>query len=100
VNSYRGLSLRDFAYIVAIAEELNFHKAAERCYVTQPTLSIQVRKCERYLGLDIFNRDKHRVSITPIGTQVISHARLALEAADAIKRLTSQRRPFGVRDAG
>ena len=82
-----GLSLRDLGYIVAVADELNFHRAAERCCVTQSTLSVQLKKCERYLGVTIFERDKHHVDVTAIGAQVISYARLALKAAYAIKLL-------------
>lgn len=82
-----GLSLKDLGYIVAVAEELNFHRAAERCCVTQSTLSVQLKKCEHYLGVTIFERDKHHVGVTPIGAEVVSHARLALKAAHAIKQL-------------
>jgi DNA-binding transcriptional LysR family regulator len=56
-------------------------------------LSVQVRKCERYLELDIFARDKHRVEVTPIGIQLVSHARTALRVADAIMSLRSQPDP-------
>lgn len=92
MRNYRGLSLRDLGYIVAVAEERNFHKAAERCCVTQSTLSTQVKKCERYLGIDIFDRDNHRVDVTVIGVRVIRHARLVLRLADAIIRLRPQLR--------
>lgn len=87
MQNYRGLSLRDLGYVVAVADELNFHRAAERCCVTQSTLSIQVRKCERYLGIDIFDRNRHGVDVTATGTQVVRHARLALKVADAIMHL-------------
>jgi LysR family hydrogen peroxide-inducible transcriptional activator len=86
-ENYRGVSLTDLGYIVAVADELSFRKAAERCCATQPTLSIQIRKCERYLGIAIFDRNKHGVRITPIGAEVVSHARQALRAADAIRGL-------------
>jgi DNA-binding transcriptional LysR family regulator len=46
---------------------------------------VQLKKCERYLGVTIFERDRHHVDVTPIGAQVISYARVALKAADAIK---------------
>jgi len=88
VQNNSGLSLKDLGYIVAVAEELNFHRAAERCCVTQSTLSVQLKKCEHYLGLSIFERDKHHVGVTPIGAEVVSYARLALKAAHAIKQLS------------
>jgi LysR family hydrogen peroxide-inducible transcriptional activator len=85
-----GLSLRDLGYIVAVADERNFHRAAERCCVTQSTLSVQLKKCEGYLGITLFERDKHHVDVTPVGARVVSYARLALEAASAIKQLAGQ----------
>jgi LysR family hydrogen peroxide-inducible transcriptional activator len=96
MENNRGLSLRDLRYIVAVADELNFHRAAERCCVTQSTLSIQVRKCERYLGIGIFDRDRHHVNVTLIGAQVVRQARLTLEAADAIKQLVLTGEPSSV----
>lgn len=88
MQNYRGLSLTDLSYLVAVAEELSFRRAADRCFVTQPTLSIQVKKCEDYLGVTIFERNSHRVRVTRVGTEIIQHARQALMAADAIRRLT------------
>lgn len=76
-TSYRAISLRDLAYLVALSEELNFHRAAERCCATQSTLSLQVLKIERYLKVNIFDRDRRHVAVTPIGADLIEHARRA-----------------------
>jgi len=80
-----GFSFRDLQYIVAVAEELNFHKAATRCCVSQSTLSIQLKKCEAYLGVTLFTRTHHSVSLTPESVEVVAFARVALEAAQLIK---------------
>lgn len=91
-NTNLGFSLRDLSYLVAVAEELNFHKAAERCCVTQSTLSIQVKKCEVYLGVEVFERAHHSVNVTPIGADIVALARVAVDAAQYIKQIAAQRR--------
>ena len=80
-----GFSFRDLQYILAVAEELNFHKAATRCCVSQSTLSIQLKKCEAYLGVTLFKRTHHSVALTPECVEVVAFARVALEAAQLIK---------------
>ena len=87
-----GFSFRDLQYIIAVAEELNFHKAARRCCVTQSTLSIQLKKCEEYLGVELFRRTQHSVALTNEGVEVVAFARVALDAARFIKERTSVRR--------
>jgi DNA-binding transcriptional LysR family regulator len=89
-NASIGFSFRELQYIVAVAEELNFHKAAVRCCVSQSTLSIQLKKCEAYLGVTLFRRTHHSVALTPEGVDVVAFARIALEAALHIKQRTSQ----------
>lgn len=78
------MNLRDLRYFVAIAETLHFGKAAERCFVSQPTLSGQIRKLEESLGVTLFERTSKSVTITPIGTSLLAHARRTLEEADAL----------------
>lgn len=80
-----GFSFRDLQYVVAVAEELNFHKAALRCSVSQSTLSIQLKKCEAYLGAKLFLRDQHSVALTPVGVEIVAFARVAIDAAQLIK---------------
>ena len=96
-NATIGFSFRELQYIVAVAEELNFHKAALRCCVGQSTLSIQLKKCEAYLGVTLFTRTHHSVALTQVGVEVVAFARIALEAARLIKESTSNkplRAPF------
>src|SRR5262245_9230088 len=88
-NSAIGFTFRELQYIVTVAEELNFHKAAVRCCVSQSTLSIQLKKCEEYLGGSLFKRTQHSVALTSVGVEVVAFARVALEAARLIKERTS-----------
>lgn len=76
-----GLSLRDLEYVVAVADHRHFGKAAERCAVSQPSLSAQVRKLEDLLGVTLFERTSRRVLPTPQGETVIRQARVVLEEA-------------------
>lgn len=88
-NASLGFTFRELQYIVTVAEELNFHKAAMRCCVSQSTLSIQIKKCEAYLGVSLFKRTHHSVALTTVGVEVVAFARVALEAARLIKERTS-----------
>ncbi|MEU6880235.1 LysR substrate-binding domain-containing protein [Streptomyces sp. NPDC046712] len=81
---------RDLRYFVAVAEELHFTRAAEKLYVSQPALSKQIRALERQLGAPLFDRDRHGVRLTPVGTALLPHARAVLaawtEADEAVRR--------------
>jgi len=81
------MNLRDLKYIIAVAETRHFGKAAERCFVSQPTLSGQIKKLEEELGVAIFERTNRSVEITPIGKDIVARAREAVEQADAIEQL-------------
>ena len=87
-----GLSLRDIEYVVAVADENHFGRAAERCNVSQPTLSVQVRKLEEALGLVLFERGNRRVMLTPAGQSVIRQARAVLAEAQRLLALASEGR--------
>jgi len=78
------MNLRDLRYLVALADERHFGKAAERCFVSQPTLSAQIRKLEDYLGVPLVERQPKRVSLTETGVKVVERARRLLQEADAI----------------
>ncbi|NIA02647.1 MAG: LysR family transcriptional regulator [Planctomycetia bacterium] len=81
------MNLRDLKYIIAVAETHHFGKAAERCFVSQPTLSGQIKKLEDELGVVIFERTNRSVEVTPIGEDILVHARLMMEQADVIRQL-------------
>lgn len=81
------MNLRDLKYILAVAETRHFGRAAERCFVSQPTLSGQVKKLEDELGVVIFERTNRSVDVTPVGESILAHARLALEQAKAIEQV-------------
>jgi LysR family hydrogen peroxide-inducible transcriptional activator len=81
------MNLRDLRYLVALADERHFGKAAERCFVSQPTLSAQVRKLEDYLGVPLVERQPKRVALTPTGEKIVQRARALLQEADAIVEL-------------
>jgi len=81
------MNLRDLKYIIAVAETHHFGKAAERCFVSQPTLSGQIKKLEEELGVAIFERTNRSVEITPVGEAIVEHARRMMEQANAIEQL-------------
>lgn len=79
------MTLNELRYIVTLAQEQHFGRAAERCYVSQPTLSIAVKKLEDELGIALFERSKTRVQPTPLGEKIVTQAQLVLEQTAAIK---------------
>lgn len=81
------MNLKDLKYVIAVAETRHFGHAAERCFVSQPTLSGQIKKLEQELGVIIFERTNRSVEVTPIGQDIIDHAYLTIEQTDAIKQL-------------
>jgi LysR family hydrogen peroxide-inducible transcriptional activator len=78
------MTLTELRYIVALAQEQHFGRAAERCHVSQPTLSIAVKKLEEELGV-LFERGKQKVLPTPLGEKIVAMASRVLEQAAAIK---------------
>lgn len=81
------MNLRDLQYVIAVAETRHFGQAAQRCHVSQPTLSGQIKKLEEELGVAIFERTNRAVEITPVGKAIVERARLIMEQADAIQQL-------------
>jgi len=81
------MNLRDLQYVIAVAETRHFGRAADRCYVSQPTLSGQIKKLEEELGVTIFERTNRSVEVTPIGEEILVYARQMMEQADAIQQL-------------
>ena len=84
------MTLNELRYIVAVARERHFGRAAEACFISQPTLSVAVKKLEEELGISLFERRKGEVSVTPIGEQVVSQAQRVLEEAGNIRRIARQ----------
>lgn len=85
------VNIKALHYLIALAECLNFSRAAERCAVTQPTLSVQVRKLEEYLGVTLFVRNRAHVTLTGEGEKVLRLARIVVAAADEILRIRRAR---------
>lgn len=77
-------SIRQLEYFVALSETLNFRKAAERCFVSQPALSAQIQKLEAILGVRLFERDARRVLPTAVGVEIAAKAREVLERCDQL----------------
>jgi len=69
------MNIRDLEYVVAVAELQHFGRAAERCHVSQPTLSTQIRKLEEYLGVSLFERSGRKVLVSGAGEQIVERAR-------------------------
>lgn len=85
------MTLRELRYLVALADHRHFGRAANACHVTQSTLSTQIRKLESYLGQTLIDRQSKRLRLTPVGEQIINHARRLVGEADAILSQTRAR---------
>jgi LysR family hydrogen peroxide-inducible transcriptional activator len=81
------LKLKDLRYLVAVADTRHFGRAAERSFVSQPTLSAQLKKLEEYLGVQLIERAPKRVQLTPAGEEIVERARRILEASEEIVEL-------------
>jgi LysR family hydrogen peroxide-inducible transcriptional activator len=92
------LKLKDLRYLVALADQRHFGRAAERCFVSQPTLSAQLKKLEQALGVQLIERAPNNVSLTAAGEEIVVRARRILEASDEVVTLArSQRDPLAGR---
>lgn len=83
------MNLRDFEYIIAVADEEHFGRASDKCNVSQPALSGQIKKLEETLGVKIFERTNRRVTVTPIGREIVEKARRLLTMADEIRDMAA-----------
>lgn len=81
------MTLTELKYIVAVARERHFGRAAEACFVSQPTLSVAVKKLEEELGVQIFERGGTEVSVTGIGERIVEQAQRVLEQTSGIKAI-------------
>lgn len=84
------MTLTELRYIVAVAQERHFGNAARRCFVSQPTLSIAIKKLEEELGVSLFDRSSSEVLMTAAGERIVAQARRVLEEADVIKHLATE----------
>lgn len=83
------MTLIELKFVLAVAKERNFGRAAEKCFVTQPALSLGIKKLEDELGVKLFERNRNEVTPTEIGSQIIEQANIVLEQAARIKELAS-----------
>ena len=90
------MNLRDLRYLVAVAEHKHFGRAAEACFVSQPTLSTQLKKLEETLDVTLIERTNRQVMLTPVGAQIVEQAHRVLREVKELERLAEQHRdPFG-----
>ena len=86
------MTLNELRYIVAVAQERNFRRAAEKSFVSQPALSLAIQKLEEELNVRIFERGKNEVTVTPVGAEIVEQAQRALEEAARIRELAQRER--------
>lgn len=84
------ISIQQMQYIVVLSEEQQFQRASERCFVTQPTLSMQIKKAEEQLGYLVFDRDSNPLRLTPAGNSLLPILRDILSETEKIKYLSDQ----------
>ncbi len=88
------MTITQLKYVLAVAEYQNFTLAAEKCFVTQPTLSMQIQKIEEELAIQIFDRTKKPIKITDIGQKIINQAKNIVVEADRIQDIVEQQKGF------
>lgn len=84
------MTLTELKYIVAVARERHFGRAADSCFVSQPTLSVAIKKLEDELGLMVFERRSNEVTLTPAGERIVTQAQRVLDEAGRIKEMAKQ----------
>lgn len=81
------MTLSELRYIVAVAQELSFRRAAEKAFISQPALSLAIQKLEEELGVQLFERGRNDISITPVGALIVEQAQRVLEEAGRIPEI-------------
>src|SRR5574341_1194891 len=84
------MTLTELRYIVAVARERHFGRAAEACFVSQPTLSVAIKKLEDELDVKLFERGSNEVTVTPLGDEIVRQAQATLEQAASIKEIAKR----------
>ncbi|HOD09647.1 MAG TPA: LysR substrate-binding domain-containing protein, partial [Flavobacterium sp.] len=88
------MTITQLQYVLAVAEHKNFTLAAEKCFVTQPTLSMQIQKIEEELSIQIFDRTKKPIQLTEIGQKIVNQAKNIVNEADRIHDIVEQQKGF------
>ena len=81
------MTLNELRYVVAVAQERSFGRAAAKCFVSQPALSVAIQKLEDELGAPLFERGKNEVTVTPVGERIVEQAQKVLEEAARIREI-------------
>ncbi len=90
VSHKTDMTLTELKYIVAVARERHFGRAADACYVSQPTLSVAIKKLEEELEVKLFERSASEVSVTTLGDQIVRQAQIVLDQAASIKEIAKR----------
>lgn len=88
------MTITQLQYVLAVAEHKNFTLAAEKCFVTQPTLSMQIQKIEEELDIQIFDRTKKPIQLTEIGEKIVKQAKNIVNEADRIQDIVDQEKGY------
>ena len=88
------MTITQLYYVLAVAENQNFTKAAAKCFVTQPTLSMQIQKLEDELDIQIFDRSKKPIELTEVGKKIVTQARNIVNESDRIQDIVDQQKGF------
>ncbi|HBK71134.1 MAG TPA: DNA-binding transcriptional regulator OxyR, partial [Flavobacteriaceae bacterium] len=88
------MTITQLKYVLAVAEYKNFTTASEHCFVTQPTLSMQIQKLEDELDVLIFNRKKKPIELTGIGQKIIEQAKVIIDESNRINDIVDQQKGF------
>jgi len=88
------MTITQLTYVLAVAENQNFTKAAEKCFVTQPTLSMQIQKLEDQLNIQIFDRSKKPIELTEVGKKIVIQARNIVNESHRIQDIVDQQKGF------
>lgn len=88
------MTITQLYYVLAVAEHKNFTLAAEKCFVTQPTLSMQIQKLEEELDIQIFDRSKKPIQLTEIGSKIVQQAKNIVNESDRIKDIVDQQKGY------
>jgi LysR family hydrogen peroxide-inducible transcriptional activator len=88
------MTITQLHYVLAVAEHKNFTFAAEKCFVTQPSLSMQIQKLEEELKIQIFDRSKKPIQLTEIGKKIVNQAKNIINEAGRITDIVEQQKGY------